>query len=94
MGLITVHHDKFSSATPPKSESKPKVRKIGNTDELIIHHADVFSKQLGTLLGTVHLQVDENAKRVPYATGTHGPERGIQGRARPPREAGCTSESR
>jgi hypothetical protein len=55
-------------------ERKPKIKKIGTTEQLITHHADVFSKELGTLPGTVHLQVDENAeptitpaRRVPTA---------------------------
>jgi hypothetical protein len=74
MGLITVHEDKFVSVAPPERERKPKIKKIGTTEQLITHHADVFSKELGTLPGTVHLQVDENAeptitpaRRVPTA---------------------------
>ena len=74
MGLITVHEDKFFSVAPPERERKPKIKKIVTTEQLITHHADVFSKELGTLHGTVHLQVDENAeptitpaRRVPTA---------------------------
>ena len=74
MGLITVHEDKFVSVAPPERERKPKIKKIGTTEQLITHHADVFSKELGTLPATVHLQVDENAeptitpaRRVPTA---------------------------
>jgi hypothetical protein len=57
-----------------KRKRKPKIKKIRTTGQLITHHADVFSKELGTLPGTVHLQVDENAeptitpaRRVPTA---------------------------
>ena len=74
MELITVHSDNFISVLPPEKSTYEKVRKIETADELIRRHAEVFDKDLGTLPGTVHLQVDEDAepsitpsRRVPTA---------------------------
>ena len=74
MELITVHSDNFISVLPPEKSTHENVRKIETADELIRRHAEVFDKDLGTLPGTVHLQVDEDAepsitpsRRVPTA---------------------------
>jgi hypothetical protein len=95
MGLITVHENHFISVAPPKRETKPKVRKIEATDELMNRHADVFSKELGTLPGTIHLQIDESAKQDDCASATspRGTEREIQRGAGPPGELGGISKS-
>jgi hypothetical protein len=95
MGLITVHEDHFILVAPPKRETKPKVRTIEATDELMNRHADVFSKELGTLPGTIHLQIDESAKQDDCASATspHGTEREIQRGAGPPGELGGISKS-
>ena len=72
MGLVTVHTQSFVPVSPP--ERKKSEDKIETAEQLIQQYPDVFSKDLGTLPGTVHLQVDENAKlsitpprRVPTA---------------------------
>ena len=74
MELITVHQDNFVTVPPPHKQLCEDIRKIETADELVRRHADVFSKDLGTLPGTVHLQIDENAepsitpsRRVPTA---------------------------
>ena len=74
MELITVHSDNFISVLPPEKSMHENVRKIETADELIRRHTEVFDKDLGTLPGTIHLQVEEDAKpsitpsqRVPTA---------------------------
>ena len=74
MELITVHQDDFVTVPAPQKQLREDIRKIETADELVRRHADVFSKDLGTLPGTVHLQIDESAKpsitpsrRVPTA---------------------------
>ena len=74
MELITVHQDNFVPVPPPRRQLCEDIRKIETVDELVRRHADVFLKNLGTLPGTVHLQIDENAepsitpsRRVPTA---------------------------
>ena len=69
-----MHSDNFISVLPPEKSTHENVRKIETADELLRRHAEVFDKDLGTLPGTVHLQVDEDAKpsitpsqRVPTA---------------------------
>ena len=62
MELITVHQDNFVTVPPPHKQLCKDIRKIETADELVRRHADVFSKDLGTLPGTVHLQIDENAE--------------------------------
>ena len=74
MGLITVHTQTFVPVSPPERKKSEDINKIETGEQLIQQYPDVFSKDLGTLPGTVHLQVDENAKasitpprRVPTA---------------------------
>ena len=96
MELITVHDDKFISVTPPQRESSKELRKLETADELVRRHAEVFSKELGTLPGTVHLQVDENAE--PSITParrvlTALRDKLVQSGVRPSRKARCRNES-
>lgn len=72
--LITVNQDNFVTVPLPRGQFCEDIRKIETVDELVRRHADVFSKDLGTLPGTVRLQIDENAepsitpsRRVPTA---------------------------
>ena len=51
-----------------------RIRSIATADELVRRYPEVFAKDLGTLPGTVHLRVDENAepsvtpsRRIPIA---------------------------
>ncbi|XP_015753943.1 PREDICTED: uncharacterized protein K02A2.6-like [Acropora digitifera] len=74
MGLITVHTQTFVPVSPPERKKSEDINKIETGEQLIQQYPDVFSKDLGTLPGTVHLQIDENAKasitpprRVPTA---------------------------
>ena len=72
MNLITIHTDNFVPVSPP--ERKTNINSIETAEELTRRYSDIFSKDLGTLPGTIHLQVDENAqpsitppRRVPTA---------------------------
>ena len=74
MGLITVHTQSFVPVSPPERKKSEDINKIEAAEQLIQQCQDVLSKDLGTFPGTVHLQVDENAKpsitpprRVPTA---------------------------
>ena len=72
MELITVHEDYF--VPPPQKKSCEDIQSIATADELVRRYTEVFAKDLGTLRGTVHLRVDENAepsvtalRRIPTA---------------------------
>ena len=62
MGLITVHTQSFVPVCPPESKKSEDINKSEKAEQLIQQYPDVASKDLGTLPGTVHLQVDENVK--------------------------------
>ena len=70
MKLTTVHDDNFTTVSPKH------VNNVSTKDDMIKKYEDVFSKELGTLPGQVHLQVDEKAqpvvtppRRIPIALG-------------------------
>ena len=74
MELITVHEDHFVAVPPPQKKSCEGIRSIATADELVQCYPEVFARDLGTLPGTVHLRVDENAepsvmpsRRIPTA---------------------------
>ena len=74
MELITVHEEHFVSVLPPQKKSREDIRSTATADELVRRYPEVFAKGLGTLPGTVHLRVDENAepsvtpsRRIPTA---------------------------
>jgi len=67
--LITVHQDNFVAVPPPRRQIREDIRKIETVDELVQCRGDMFSKDLGTLPSTVHLQIDENAE--PSITPSH-----------------------
>ena len=56
--LITVHDDNFTTVSPNN------VNNVSIKDDLIKKYEDVFLKELGTLPGQLHLQVDETAQPV------------------------------
>ena len=59
MGLITVNEENFKIAQPPHRMSSA-VKSINTTEEIVKHFPEVFQRELGTLPGTVHLEVDQN----------------------------------
>ena len=62
MELITVHQNNFVTVPPPRRQSSEDIWKVETVDELVQRHADVFSENLGTLPGKVHIQIGENAE--------------------------------
>ena len=64
MKLLTVHADNFIAVPPPDVKVNEGVDRVMLKDDLIQRYDDVFSRELGTLPGTVHLQVDEAAQPV------------------------------
>ena len=58
MKRITVHDDYFTTV-PPNN-----VNNVSIKNDFIKKYEDVFSKELGTLPGQVHLQVDKTAQPV------------------------------
>ena len=62
MELITVDEDHFVSVPPPQTKSCEDIRRIATADKLVRCYPEVFSRDLGTLPGTVQLRVDENAE--------------------------------
>ena len=56
MKLIIVHDDNFTTVSPNN------VNNVSIKDDLIKKYTGVFSKELGTLPGQEHLQVDDTAQ--------------------------------
>ena len=59
MGLITVNAENFKIAQPPH-RMRSAVKSLNTTEEIVKHYPEVFQRELGTLPGTVHLEVDQN----------------------------------
>jgi len=59
MGLITINEENFKIAQPPQ-RMRSAVKSLSTIEEIIKHHHEVFQWELGTLPGTVHLEVDQN----------------------------------
>ena len=59
MGLITVNAENFKTAQPPH-RMRSAVKSLNTTEEIVKHYPEVFQRELGTLPGTVHLEVDQN----------------------------------
>ena len=59
MGLITVNAENFKIAQPPH-RMRSAVKSLNTTEEIVKHYPEVFQQELGTLPGTVHLEVDQN----------------------------------
>jgi hypothetical protein len=66
MSIITIHKDNFIPATPPNLPTVPpaKVQSLSTTEQVTSLYPDVFNRPLGTLAGTVHLEVDANVRPV------------------------------
>jgi len=59
MGLITINKKKKKIAQPPQ-RMRSVVKSLSTIEEIIKHHPEVFQRELGTLPGTGHLEVDQN----------------------------------
>ena len=59
MGLITVNEENFKIAQPPH-RMRSAVKSLNTTEGIVKHYLEVFQRELGTLPGTVHLEVDQN----------------------------------
>ncbi|KAK3752981.1 hypothetical protein QZH41_016289 [Actinostola sp. cb2023] len=65
MQLITVNADKFVTASNVKSvKETSEVKRLTTVEQLLEEYSDVLNRQLGTLPGKVHLEVDKDAKPV------------------------------
>ncbi|KAK3744055.1 hypothetical protein QZH41_000989 [Actinostola sp. cb2023] len=65
MQLITVNADKFVTASNVKSvKETPEVKRFTTVEQLLEEYSDVLNRQLGTLPGKVHLEVDKDVKPV------------------------------
>ncbi|KAK3723357.1 hypothetical protein QZH41_002823 [Actinostola sp. cb2023] len=65
MQLITVNADKFVTASNVKSvKETSEVKRLTTVEQLLEEYSDVLNRQLGTLPGKVHLEVDKDVKPV------------------------------
>ena len=76
MGLITVNLQNFKITEPP-ARSKAEVKSVQTMEEIVAHYPEIFQREIGTLPGTVHLEVDQCAtpvvappRRVPTSLKT------------------------
>jgi len=63
MGLITVNTQNFKITKPPE-RPRAEVKSVQTTEEIIAHYPEIFQRELGTLPGTVHLEVEQGATPV------------------------------
>ena len=63
MGLITVNMHNFKITKPPE-RPRAEVKSVQTTEEIIAHYPEIFQRELGTLPGTVHLEVEQGATPV------------------------------
>ena len=73
MKLLTMHKENFVPATPP-SKQQSSVKQVTSLVELVQAFPEVFKRSVGTLPGTVHLEVEPDAtpvvvpsRRIPTA---------------------------
>ncbi|KAK3742424.1 hypothetical protein QZH41_001017, partial [Actinostola sp. cb2023] len=65
MQLITVNADKFVTASNVKSvKETSEVKRLTTVEQLLEEYSDVLNRQLGTLPGKVHLEIDKDVKPV------------------------------
>ena len=73
MQLLTVHKENFVSVTPPSGQQS-SVKQVTSSVKLFQAFPEVFKRSVGTLSGTVHLEVEPDAtpvvvpsRRIPTA---------------------------
>ena len=66
MNIITIHHECFISASPPRPTETlaPTVNASCTTEQIILQYPEVFKCLLGTLPGEVHLEIDTEVQPV------------------------------
>ena len=60
MGLITVNTQNFKITKPPE-RPRAEVKSVQTTEEIIANYPEMFQRELRTLPGTVHLEVEQGA---------------------------------
>ena len=60
MGLITVNLQNFKFTEPPE-RLRAEVKSVQTTEEIVANYPEIFQRELGTLPGTVHLEVEQGA---------------------------------
>ena len=60
MGLITVNTQNFKITETPE-RPMTEVKSVQTADEIVASYPEVFQRELGTLPGTIHLEVEKGA---------------------------------
>ena len=63
MGLITVNLQNFKITEPP-GRPREEIKRVQTSEEIVASYPEVFQRDLGTLPGTVHLEVEQGATPV------------------------------
>lgn len=63
MKLININNSNFITASPTRP-SQPEVHQLTSTEKIVQEYADIFEREVGSLLGTVHLETEDNASPV------------------------------
>ena len=63
MGVTTVNTQNFKITKSPE-RPKADVKSVQTTEEIIAHYPEIFQRELGTLPGTVPLEVEQGATPV------------------------------
>ena len=65
MNIITVHHDSFTSVSPPEPKgTSSALHALSTTEQVLSKYPEVFNCPLGTLAGEVHLEVNTEVRPV------------------------------
>ena len=60
MGLITFNTQNFKITEPP-ARPRPEDKSVQTADKLVASYPEVFQREVGTLPGTVYLEVEQGA---------------------------------
>ena len=63
MGLITINTQNVKITEPPE-RPRPEVKRMQTGDQIVASYPELFQRELGTLPGTVHLEVEQDATPV------------------------------
>ena len=58
MDLVTVNLRHFKITEPP-AQSKAEIKSVQTMEGIEAHYPEIFQQEIGTLLGMVHLEVDQ-----------------------------------
>ena len=63
MKLININNSNFITASPT-TPSQPEINQLMSTEKIVQEYADIFEREVGTLLRTIHFENEDNTRPV------------------------------